>query len=149
DSHGHPGVGRHVEGYIEPRLVIVAHMHDGSQRYSGSVLDVSILPVEADAVGGARPVPVGRGPAPRRYRDCLVKRAISRCLASWQTAHVTGKRASVDGGATARTPHKRSRVGVIHYPGWKATGLESPVYNYPTITWRRRRCGSWSRRSRW
>src|SRR5206468_3685369 len=75
-----PGIRCHVHRLVHPGLVVSALMEDRLQDGAGAIGDVSILPVEGDAVEGAGPVPEGQRACTRRYRELLIERAVAERL---------------------------------------------------------------------
>ena len=59
-------------------------MEDRLQDGAGAIRDVSILPIESDAIHCARPVPETQRASTGRDDDLLVEGAISWGLASWE-----------------------------------------------------------------
>jgi len=52
-----PGIRRHVYGLMNPDFVVSTLMEKGLQDVTIRVSDVSVLPVEVDAVSATGPVP--------------------------------------------------------------------------------------------
>ena len=121
-------------------------MEDRLQDRPGAIRDISILPVERDAVSGAVPVPEAQRTCSRRDCELLVERAIPRGLDSREAAETIGCVACKSGEGSAVClciGYHWRRVIAVNYPRWEAAGLESLVLDYRGVT-RRRSCG-WSR----
>ena len=58
DAYDQPCIWGHVERLVDPRLRVRGRMLDGDEDGTVVVGDVSILPVEGDAVNGTGPVPI-------------------------------------------------------------------------------------------
>ena len=56
-------------------------MKDRLQDLAASIRDISILPVERDAVGGAGPIPEAQCAVSRHRPQLLIERAVSKRLA--------------------------------------------------------------------
>jgi hypothetical protein len=80
DAHRLPGIRRHVHILLNPRLPIETLMEDRLQDSAVGIGNVSILPVERDAVGGAVPVPEAQRTGTSRYGELLIEGAVSRVL---------------------------------------------------------------------
>ncbi len=95
DAHGLPGIRRHVHRLVDPRLPIQALMEDRLQNAAGAIGNVSILPVERDAVGGIVPVPETQCTSTSRHRELLIKRAVPSRLRARDVAGPRGMRPTV------------------------------------------------------
>src|SRR6266542_4961132 len=109
-------------------------MENRLQDGAGAVRDVSILPVERNAIGGAVPVPEAQRASASRNRELLVEGAIPARLGPiaailwWVAPHESGKSPAMHLGAG----HYRRGVGSINEPGWEVAGLESSVNDHVT-----------------
>jgi hypothetical protein len=50
DAHSHPRIRRHVHRLVHPGLVVRTLMEDRLQDVAAAIGDVSVLPVETDAI---------------------------------------------------------------------------------------------------
>src|SRR6266576_2821616 len=98
-------------------------MEDRLQDVAGAIRDISILPVEGNAVGSEVPVPEAHGASTSRYRKLLIERAIPARLRPGDIARQSGESPTVH---LRRADHWIVNVAV-NYPGWKAACLESAV----------------------
>jgi hypothetical protein len=76
DAHSLSRIRRHVHLLVDPRVPIFTLMEDRLQDGARSVGDVSILPVERDAVSGAIPVPEAQRTATGRDSKLLIEGAV-------------------------------------------------------------------------
>jgi hypothetical protein len=72
DAHRQPGIRRHVHLLVDP-VGRIAHMEDGLQDISVAIGDISILPVERDAVSRAVPVVEAQCASTRRDYELLIE----------------------------------------------------------------------------
>ncbi len=109
-------------------------MEDRLQDVAGAIGDVSVLPVESDAVISAVLVPEAQCGVSRHRPELLIEGAVSKwlviillaiCVLLWVAACECGKSPGV-----RKIGGYYRIVGVaVNYPGWEATGLESFVLN--------------------
>src|SRR5438132_474136 len=134
DAHGLPRIRRHVHRLLGPGLRISTLMEDRLEDGAGGIGDVSILPIESNAVDGAVPVPEAQRAAASRYRELLIEGAVSSCLAR-EAAKAIGCVARESGKSPAvrlvGADHRR-RVVAVNYPVREVSGLESAVKDYFT-----------------
>src|SRR6266566_55646 len=123
DAHRLPRVRRHVHLLVDPGVAVKTLMEDRLQDGARAIRDISILPVERNAVGGEIPVPEAHGSSTSRYRKLLIERAVSARLRPRDFASQSRKRPTVHLG---RADHGIVTVAV-NYPRWKAACLESTV----------------------
>ena|SRR5947208_2171711 len=104
-------------------------MEDRLQDSARAIGDVSILPVERDAVGGEIPVPEAQCASTSRHRELLIKRAVPERL---RPADITCQRRKGPAVHLGRTDHGIVQV-TVDDPGWEGPGLKSTVLDYPAI----------------
>ncbi len=124
-------------------------MEDRLQDIAIAIGDVSILPVERNAVVSAVLVPEAQRARTSGDSELLIERAISEWLVIvllakgillWVAPCECGKSPGV-----RKIGGDYGIIGVaVNYPGWEATGLKSFVLNEASIT--RCRCRRWRRR---
>ena len=85
DAHRLPRICAHVHRLINPDVIVGTLMEDRLQDGAAAIGDVSILPVEGDAVGGTGVVPEAQCGARRHRPELLIERAISGRLSSTTT----------------------------------------------------------------
>jgi hypothetical protein len=91
DAHGLSRIWRHVHHRVIPGLVIIAQVEDRLQDHAVGIGDVSVLPVERNAVSGAVPVPEAQRAGTSRYDELLIERAVPTGLASREPAEAIGR----------------------------------------------------------
>ena len=77
DPHRLPSIRRHVHCLVGP-VHSITHMEDRLQDVAIAIGDVSILPVECNAVISAVLVPEAQCGASRHWPELLIERAISQ-----------------------------------------------------------------------
>jgi hypothetical protein len=128
DSDCLPRISSHIQRLLDPSLVVGALVENGLQNRTRGIGDVSVLPVETDAIDGARPVPETQYTSTVWHCNLLIKGAVSWRLASRQATDVTRKGAAMNGKAAAGTSHEGSGLGGINYPaGTEAAALKAAV----------------------
>src|SRR5207249_11680282 len=131
DTHGLCRIRAHVHYLVGP-VHSITHMEDRLQDVTIAIGDISILPVERDAVISAVLVPEAQCGASRYWPELLIERAVSKwfviillaiCILLWVAACECGKSPGV-----RKIGGDYRIVGVaINHPGWEAAGLESFV----------------------
>ncbi len=123
-------------------------MVDRLQDVAIAIGDISILPVERNAVISAVLMPEAQRGVSRHRPELLIERAVSEWLVIvllakgvllWVAACECGKSAACRLGVG----DYRIVAVAVNYPGRKATGLESAVLDYPAIAGCRRRYRRW------
>jgi len=146
DAHRLARERRHVQRLLYPRLVVSALVEDCLQYVARAISDISILPVERDAVGGAGPIPEAQRTSTGRNCELLIEDAIPCGLGPWEAAKAIGRVARESGKSTAvrlvAADYRRGRAA--SYPACEVTGLESAVNDRLTrrAGGRGRRCGA-------
>jgi hypothetical protein len=77
DSHGLPRKYRHVHHLLYPGLVVRTLMEDRLQNGTRAIRNVSVLPVESDAIYCTRPVPETQRASTSRHYELLIEGAIT------------------------------------------------------------------------
>ena len=127
--HSRSGIRRQVKYLLHPGLIVCALMEDRLLNVTRAIGDVSVLPIERDAIYSARPVPEAYSAPAHRDVELLIERGVTRCLTSGQAAHVARKISTMNRIAAARTRHKRAGIGIIDCPGRQRARFETAIYH--------------------
>jgi hypothetical protein len=128
DSDCRSRIRGHIQRLLDPSLVVGALVENSLQNRTRGIGDVSVLPVESDAIDCASPVPETQYTATVWHCNLLIKGAVSWRLAPRQATDVTREDATMDGKAVDEISYEGSGLGGINYPaGTEAAALKAAV----------------------